>query len=75
MGDAGRRHLVLDLGRVPYVDSCGLGTMVQAYVSAHRMGGSVKLLNVGQRVRQLLTITRLLTVFELYQPEARAVGA
>ena len=73
--DAGRRHLVLDLARVPYVDSCGLGTMVQAYVSAHRLGGSVKLMNVNQRVRQLLTITRLLTVFEPYQPEARAVGA
>ena len=62
--DAGRRHLVLDLARVPYVDSCGLGTMVQAYVSAHRQGGSVKLMNLNQRVRQLLTITRLLTVFE-----------
>ena len=37
--DAGRPHLVLDLARVPYVDSCGLGTMVQAYVSAHRAGG------------------------------------
>ena len=73
--DAGRRHLVLDLSHVPYVDSCGLGTMVQAYVSAHRAGGSVKLLNITPRVRQLLTITRLLTVFELYQPEARAVGA
>jgi anti-sigma B factor antagonist len=71
---AGRRHLVLDLARVPYVDSCGLGTMVQAYVSAHRAGGSVKLWNITPRVRQLLTITRLLTVFELYQPEARAVG-
>ena len=43
--NAGRRHLVLDLARVPYIDSCGLGTMVQAYVSAHRQGGSVKLLN------------------------------
>jgi anti-sigma B factor antagonist len=73
--DAGRRHLVLDLARVPYVDSCGLGTMVQAYVSAHRAGGCVKLLNITPRVRQLLTITRLLTVFELYRPEARAVGA
>ena len=73
--DAGRRQIVLDLARATYVDSCGLGTMVQAYVSAHRAGGSVRLLNVGQRVRQLLTITRLLTVFELYQPEARAIGA
>jgi anti-sigma B factor antagonist len=73
--DAGRRHLVLDLARVPYVDSCGLGTMVQAYVSAHRVGGSVKLWNITPRVRQLLTITRLLTVFELYHPEARAMRA
>lgn len=73
--DAGRRHMVLDLSRVPYVDSCGLGTMVQAYVSAHRLGGSVKLWNITPRVRQLLTITRLLTVFEIYQPEVRAMGA
>lgn len=73
--DAGRRHLVIDLSRVPYVDSCGLGTMVQAYVSARRVGGSVRLMNVCQRVRHLLTVTRLLSVFEFYQPEARAVGA
>lgn len=73
--DAGRRHLVLDLSRVPYVDSCGLGTMVQAYVSAHRQGGSVRLMNMNAKVRQLLTITRLLTVLQAYQPEARAVGA
>jgi anti-sigma B factor antagonist len=71
---AGRLHLVLDLARVPYVDSCGLGTMVQAYVSAHRIGGSVKLLNLTPRVRHLLRITRLLPVFGLYQSEARAVG-
>jgi stage II sporulation protein AA (anti-sigma F factor antagonist) len=73
--DAGRRHLVLDLKRVPYVDSCGLGTMVQAYVSAHRAGGSVKLRNVTPRVHHLLAITRLSTVFEFYQPGVRAVGA
>ena len=73
--NAGRAHLVLDLARVPYVDSCGLGTMVQAYVSAHRVGGWVKLLNINQRVRQLLTVTRLLTILEPYQPEMRAVGA
>ena len=73
--DAGRRHLVLDLSRVPYVDSCGLGTMVQAYVSAHRQGGSVRLMNMNSKVRQLLTVTRLLTVLESYQPEVRAVGA
>ena len=57
--DARRLHIVLDLARVPYVDSCGLGTMVQAYVSAHRAGGSVRLMNVMPRVLHLLTITRL----------------
>jgi anti-anti-sigma regulatory factor len=49
--------------------------MVQAYVSAHRAGGWVRLRNVTPRVRHLLTITRLMTVFEFYNPEARAVGA
>jgi anti-sigma B factor antagonist len=73
--DAGRPNIVLDLARVPYVDSCGLGTMVQAYVSAHRVGGSVRLMNVTPRVHHLLAITRLYTVFELYRPETRAVGA
>ena len=72
--DDGRVHLVLDLRRVPYIDSCGLGTMVQAYVSAHRLGGELRLLNLNGRNRQLLTITRLLGVLELYQPERSAVG-
>jgi anti-anti-sigma factor len=73
--DAGRRHLVLDLARVPYVDSCGMGMMVQAHVSAHRQGGWVKLMNLTQRVRQLLVTTRLLSVLEPYQPGARAASA
>jgi anti-anti-sigma regulatory factor len=49
--------------------------MVQAYVSAHRAGGTVQLLNVKPRVRHLLTITRLLTVFDFYRPDVRVVGA
>ena len=73
--DAGRTHLVLDLARVPYVDSCGLGTIVQAYVSARRVGGSVRVSNINQRVHQLLTVTRLLDILEPYRPEIRAVGA
>jgi anti-anti-sigma factor len=72
--DAGRVHLVLDLGRVPYIDSCGLGRVVQAHVSALRLGGELRLLNVNGRNRQLLTITRLLNVLKPYQPEASSVG-
>lgn len=73
--DAGYRHIVLDLARVPYVDSCGLGTMVQAHVSAHRAGGWVRLSNVTPRVRHLLTVTRLLTIFEIFESEPRTAGA
>jgi len=64
---AGRTHLVLDLAGVPYIDSCGLGVMAQAYVAAFRRGGTVKLANVGARNRRLLTITRLLTVFDAFE--------
>jgi len=69
---AGRVHLVLDLARVPYIDSCGLGRMVQAYVSAHRLGGSLKLLNVNQRNHHLLTVTHLTTIFDMYATEEEA---
>jgi len=70
--DAGRTRLVLDLARVAYVDSCGLGTMVQAHVSAQRAGGRVQLRNVTPRVRHLLNITRLSTVFDFYEPRPAA---
>src|SRR5262245_19499837 len=66
--DAGRTHLVLDLTCVPYIDSCGLGRIVQGYVSARNVGGDLKLMNVTGRNRQLLTVTRLLFVFEIYEP-------
>jgi anti-anti-sigma factor len=72
--DAGRVHLVLDLTHVPYIDSCGLGRIAQAHVSACRLGGELKLLNVNPRNRQLLTITRLIGVLELYQPDRSPVG-
>jgi len=72
--EAGRVHLVLDLAGVPYIDSCGLGTMVQAHVSALRGGGELKLRNVKGRNRQLLTVTRLLSVLETYQLDEESVG-
>jgi anti-sigma B factor antagonist len=70
---AGRMQLVLDLAGVPYVDSCGLGVMIQAYVAACRRGGSVKLANVNGRNRRLLTITRLLTVFDVFENAEEAI--
>jgi anti-anti-sigma factor len=70
---AGQMQLVLDLAGVPYVDSCGLGVLAQAYVAAFRRGGSVKLANVNGRNRRLLTITRLLTVFAVFDNVEEAV--
>src|SRR5687767_1177911 len=69
----GTRHLVLDLASVPYIDSCGLGVVAQSYVAAFRRGGTVKLANVGDRNRRLLTITKLLTVFEVFDNVDTAV--
>jgi anti-sigma B factor antagonist len=72
---AGRVNLVIDLAHVPYIDSCGLGRIVQAYVSAHRQGGGLKLVNVGDRVRHLLQVTRLLSVLEVSQPNEHPMKA
>ena len=69
----GRRKIVLDLGGVSYVDSAGLGELVQAHVSTKTKGGSLKLAGLPKRIKDLLTITRLVTVFECYDREADAV--
>ena len=67
--DGGPRQIVLDLVDVPYVDSMGLGAIVQAYTSARRRGGDLKLLRVNGRIGRLLSITRLCTVLEAYDSE------
>jgi anti-sigma B factor antagonist len=66
---AGSTRLVLNLAGVQYVDSCGLGAIAQAYVTAWRHGGELKLLNVTGRNLSMLTITKLLTVFEVCDSE------
>jgi len=73
--EGGRVRLVLDLAHVPYIDSCGLGTIAQTHLSARRLGGWLRLLNVTGRNRQLLTVTRLLSVIGVYEPEEQAASA
>ena len=65
-------RLALSLAAVPYVDSSGLGAIIHAYTSARRRGGDLKLLHVTGRNRELLAITKLLTVFETYDEESAA---
>lgn len=69
---AGHVNLIIDLAHVPYIDSCGLGRIVQAYVSAQHQGGGLKLMNVNERNRQTLTVTRLGAILEIYQPASAA---
>ena len=69
----GRTKLILNLGDVTYIDSAGLGELVQACATVDKSGGRLKLLNTTKRVKDLLAITKLLTVFETYDSEAEAV--
>jgi len=67
------KQVVLNLGGINYIDSGGLGTLVALYTTARNAGGAVKLANLTQRVGDLLQVTKLLTVFDVYESEAQAV--
>jgi anti-sigma B factor antagonist len=70
---AGQLRIILNLGEITYVDSVGLSTLIACYTSARNAGGDLKLLHLPRGVRQLLQITRLSTVFEIYEDLATAV--
>ena len=67
--------VLLNLSNVSYIDSSGLGELVAGYTAIGRTGGELKLLNLTDRVRDLMMITKLLTVFDAYDDEATAVAA
>jgi anti-sigma B factor antagonist len=69
----GQKKILIDLGQVSYVDSAGLGQLVSIQATTTRHGASVKLLNITKRLRDLLVVTRLLTVFDTYESEAAAL--
>ena len=69
----GHKKMVLNLAEVPYLDSAGLGEVVRAYTTVSRQGGSLKLLGLTKRITDLLSITKLLTVFETFDTESEAV--
>jgi anti-sigma B factor antagonist len=71
----GQKKLLLNLEGVPYIDSAGLGEIVRTYTTVSRQGGSLKLLNLTKRIEDLLSITKLLTVFETYDSESEAVSS
>ena len=69
----GKKKLVLNLEGVPYIDSAGLGEIVRTFTTVSRQGGKLKLLNLTKRIEDLLSITKLLTVFETFESEPDAV--
>lgn len=71
--EQGHQRLVLNLGGVTYMDSASIGVIVGAYVTMGNRGGKLKLLNVTDRIRQLLLVAKLLDVFEIYSSEDEAV--
>jgi anti-sigma B factor antagonist len=73
--DAGERSLLLDCAGVPVVDSQGIKSLVWGLTSLQKRGGKLKLLKITPRVREVLDMTRLLTVIEAFDDETQAVGS
>jgi len=71
----GTKKIVLNLGNVTYIDSSGIGELVSAFTSVSNAGGTLKLLNLTKRVQDLLQITKLYTVFEVFEDESAAVAS
>lgn len=71
----GKTKLLVNLAGVPYIDSAGLGELVQAYAVAGRAGGALKLVSATKRLRDSLVITKLATVFEMFDEESAALNS
>jgi len=73
--DKGSKNILLNLAQISYIDSSGIGELVSAFTSVKNAGGELKLLNLTQKVHDLLQITKLYTVFDIWDNEASAIGA
>ena len=73
--DGGNKKILLNLGDVSYVDSSGIGELVSSYTTTSNNGGHLKLLNLTKKIQDLLMITKLLTVFQVYDNEQEAVAS
>jgi len=72
---AGKNKIVLNMANIKYIDSSGLGALVAAHVSAKTHGASVRLCNLGQKFHDVMQVTRLLTVFDVYDSQAAAISS
>ena len=69
----GNKKILLNLGDISYIDSSGIGELVSAYTAVKNQGGELKLLNLTKKVKDLLQITKLYTVFDIHDDEAHAI--
>jgi len=69
----GERNILLNLAKVPYIDSAGLGEIIRCFTAIRKNGGNLKLLAPNARLVDLLTITKLVNVFDWYNDESTAV--
>jgi anti-sigma B factor antagonist len=73
--ESGEKHVVLNLADVSHIDSSGLGELVAGYASLQKNGGELKLLNLNDRAIELMTITKLFTVFDVFDDETAAINS
>jgi anti-sigma B factor antagonist len=71
----GKKKIVLNVDKVKYIDSAGLGTLIAGHLSAQNQGVSLRLCNLGSKFQEVLQITKLVTVFDVYDTEAAAVSS
>jgi anti-sigma B factor antagonist len=73
--EEGKKKILLNLSGVGYIDSSGIGELVSSFTAIGKDGGQLKLLNLTEKLRDLLTITKLLTVFDVYENEPEALAS
>jgi anti-sigma B factor antagonist len=73
LADQGKKKVLLNLGGVKYIDSSGIGELIANYTTLSRQGGELKLLNLTGKIKDLLVITKLVTVFDSYDNEPEAL--
>ena len=72
---AGGKKIILNLANVSYIDSSGIGELVSTYTTVANAGGQLKLLHLTKKIEQLLAITKLLTVFQVFEDEQAAIAS
>lgn len=73
--EEGKKKILLNMGAVGYIDSSGIGELVSSFTAINKEGGQLKMLSLQKKLQDLLAITKLLTVFDVYDSEQEALGS